>query len=162
MPPAPQRVIATVVCVGAVLAASAALSGPAAAQSAEQTAPTPAATGVLVLSFEGLKSDKGSILAAVYASEAAYGGGAPIRAVKAEIANGTASVEIPGLAPGSYAVKSFHDLKGDGKLTFNMFGLPTEPVAFSNNAKIKGKAPSWSETAFAVGAGRTTQSITID
>jgi uncharacterized protein (DUF2141 family) len=145
------------------LAASVVQPGAAAAQSEAQTGATStAATGVLVLSFEGLKSDKGSILAAVYASEAAYGGGAPIRAVKAEIANGAASVEIPGLAPGSYAVKSFHDLNGDGKLAFNMFGLPTEPVAFSNNAKIKGKAPSWSETAFAVGAGRTTQSITID
>lgn len=43
-------------------------------------------------------------------------------------------VSFTNLAPGEYAIMAFHDSDDDGKLTCNgMFGLPSEPYAFSNN-----------------------------
>ena len=39
------------------------------------------------------------------------------------------------LPDGTYAVAVIHDIDKNGKLTTNMFGYPSEPYAFSRNAK---------------------------
>ena len=39
------------------------------------------------------------------------------------------------LPDGAYAVAVIHDIDKNGKLSTNMFGYPTEPYAFSRNAK---------------------------
>lgn len=39
------------------------------------------------------------------------------------------------LPDGTYAIAVIHDIDKNGKLTTNMFGYPTEPYAFSKNAK---------------------------
>ena len=39
------------------------------------------------------------------------------------------------LPDGTYAVAVIHDIDKNGKLSTNMFGYPTEPYAFSRNAK---------------------------
>jgi uncharacterized protein (DUF2141 family) len=124
--------------------------------------PGPAAP-VLVLSFTGIKSPNGAIMAAVFDSESAYAEGShPVRAVRLVVAGSQAQADILGLPPGRYAVKAFHDLTGSGQLTFNVFGSPTEPVAFSNNAKVNLRAPSWTQTVFDLALPKTVQTITID
>ncbi len=65
---------------------------------------------------------------------------------------------VKGVPAGRYAIKSFHDIDGDGKLGSNMFGIPTEPYAFSNNAA--GRA-SWAEASFELAAGGNTHRIAI-
>lgn len=42
-------------------------------------------------------------------------------------------VELSGLAPGTYALRLFHDENNNDKLDTNMLGMPTEGYAFSNN-----------------------------
>lgn len=43
-------------------------------------------------------------------------------------------VVFEGLPPGNYAIMAYHDVNDDGKLDMNgVFGLPSEPYAFSNN-----------------------------
>jgi uncharacterized protein (DUF2141 family) len=123
----------------------------------------PPAPATLVLSFTGLKSEEGAVYAAVFDAEAKYDAGAdPVRQVKIPIKDGGAVAALTDLPTGRYAVKAFHDRTEAGVLRFNMFGIPTEPVAFSNNAKVNMKAPSWAQTAFDLGPGETTQTITID
>ena len=39
------------------------------------------------------------------------------------------------LPDGTYAIAVIHDIDKNGKLTTNMFGYPSEPYAFSRNAK---------------------------
>lgn len=142
---------------GAAVALSLLLGGSAIAQSpASPTAPV-----TLVVTFTGLASDQGSLMIALFDDEAAYKGGAPVRTaqLKAAVPQTTATFEA--LPPGRYAIKSFHDLDGDGKMGTNPFGIPTEPYAFSNNALARMGPPSWTNAAFSVDASGAAQSITI-
>jgi uncharacterized protein (DUF2141 family) len=107
----------------------------------------------------------GSIV--MYNSEEAYESSgtasqAATRAVRLEIKDGAAVTTLAGLSPGQYAIKAFHDLNGDSKLNTNLFGIPIEPVAFSNDAPVHMRAPSWKETVFVVYAGENAISIHID
>ena len=106
-------------------------------------------------------------MVAVYDSEAAYensgtASAAATRTAKLEIKDGAAVATLEGIPPGQYAIKAFHDLNGDAKLNTNLFGIPTEPVAFSNDAPVHMHAPSWKETVFVVHEGDNTISIHID
>jgi uncharacterized protein (DUF2141 family) len=125
------------------------------------------ASATLTVHFIGLKSSQGAVMVAVYNSEVAYENSAAasdtaMRTAKLEIRDGTAVTTLEGLAPGPYAIKAFHDLNGDSKLNANLFGVPTEPVAFSNDAPVHMRAPSWKETVFVVHAGDNAIYIHID
>jgi uncharacterized protein (DUF2141 family) len=134
--------------------------------STSMAADAPAMAG-LTMHFIGLKFSQGAVMVAVYNSEAAYensgtASDTATRTLKLEIKDGTAVTTLEGLPPGEYAIKAFHDLNGDAKLNTNLFGIPTEPVAFSNDAPVHMHAPSWKETVFVVRAGDNAISIHID
>ena len=106
-------------------------------------------------------------MVAVFNSEAAYENSgtaseAATRSLKLEIKDGTAIATLGGIPPGQYAIKAFHDLNGDAKLNTNLFGIPTEPVGFSNDAPVRMHAPSWKETMFVVHTGENAISIHLD
>ena len=42
---------------------------------------------------------------------------------------------------GRYAIAAFHDKNNDGILNTNFFGIPTEPIAFSNGAQAGSFGP---------------------
>lgn len=65
-------------------------------------------------------------------------------------ADGTAEAQID-LPPGTYAAAAIQDTDGDGGLTTNMLGLPTEPYGFSGGGGRFGP-PAFNEAAFAVPA----------
>jgi uncharacterized protein (DUF2141 family) len=44
------------------------------------------------------------------------------------------SVTFPAVPYGTYAIKVFQDLNGDGKLKTGFMGAPEEPWGFSNDA----------------------------
>lgn len=121
----------------------------------------------LTVNFIGLKSSRGAVMVALYNNEAAYERSATAvdtawHAAKLEIKNGTAVLKLAALPPGQYAIKAYHDLNGDSKLNVNPFGIPKEPVAFSNDAPVHRRMPLWSETAFFVHAGQNAISIHIE
>lgn len=133
------------------------ISAAAAALALFATAAVAQAASVLTLNLD-CGSTAGKVMIAVYDSEAAYNGGAPVRSLAADPGQ---PVRLEGLAPGTYAVKSFHDLNGNGKMDANPFGMPTEPFAFSNNAHGNmGPAP-WSAAAFTVDAAGATQTLVL-
>lgn len=124
-------------------------------------AQTPAAAGghALTLTFEP-GATAGTVMAALYDSQAAYDGGRPVRAVRIDIAAGARQAVIADLPAGTYAVKAFHDLNGNGEMDANPFGMPVEPFAFSNNAVGNMGPASWDRARFDV-AGATAQTIRI-
>lgn len=125
-------------------------------------AAAPQAATSLTVVFEGIETPTGTIMMSLFNSEAAHdGGGEPLRVSMAAIEGTTATAVFEGLAPGEYAVKSFHDIDGDMEMGTNPFGLPTEPFAFSNNAPARGGPPLWAATRFAVAPGANRISITI-
>lgn len=119
-------------------------------------------TGTLTVTFQGIKTQTGAVLLSLASSEAAYDGKAPTSAEAAPVTGDSVSVTFKDLAPGRYAIKAFHDINGDGKMSTNPFGIPTEPFAFSNNAHGSMGPAKWADAGFEVKAGANTQTITID
>jgi uncharacterized protein (DUF2141 family) len=116
-------------------------------------------TADLTLSFPALGAKQGKILIAVYDSADGWRAGKPARVAQADAADAEPSARIVALPPGTYAVRAFQDVDGDGKLGTNPFGLPVEPYGFSNDAKPNMGPPSFYAAAFAVKAGAAAQTI---
>lgn len=56
--------------------------------------------------------------------------------------------EFDGIAPGRYAISAYHDRDKDGRLDTNFVGAPSEPVGFSNGARIRFGPPKFEQAAF--------------
>ncbi len=72
---------------------------------------------------------------------------------------GTTFVTIPNVPPGVYAAQAFHDRNGNHKVDRALFGIPTEPIGFSNDAPVHMSPPKWA--AAAIQHGETPQTITL-
>jgi uncharacterized protein (DUF2141 family) len=116
----------------------------------------------LEVAFTGIETQTGNIMLAMFDSEQAYNGqGAPIRVSMVAANAAEAKTMIEGLPAGKYAIKSFHDIDGDGKMGTNPFGIPTEPFAFSNNAAGNMGPAKWADANFEISAGNNSHSIVI-
>lgn len=116
--------------------------------------------GTVELTFQ-VGERRGAIMVALFDSEAGYDKNAPAHATRVPVGEAPLKAIFPGLRPGRYAAKSFHDVDSDGAMNANMFGIPTEPIGFSNNAPPRfGPAP-WQAAAFEVGVEGAAQTITL-
>jgi len=96
----------------------------------------------------------GEIHLAVYASAEGYEADRTIiGAVKSfDRENVFFDVILP--SAGDYVISGYHDVNGNGKLDFNMMGIPKEPYGFVNPPSNKWRAPSFEDIATTVNAGR--------
>jgi len=62
---------------------------------------------------------------------------------------GKVTVDI-NLPPGEYAISVFHDRDSDEKIKTNLFGIPKDPIGFSNNAKARFGPPKYSDAKFKI------------
>ena len=128
-----------------------ALTSPAIAQGADD--------GSVSLTFDtGART--GSVMVALYDSEAAYGAGRAVAQMRLDASVGTPTALFRDLPPGDYAAKAFHDVDADGEMDLNPFGIPTEPYAFSNNAVGNMGPARWEQARFTV-TGATAQTIRL-
>ncbi len=124
---------------------------------------TTAGTARLTVEFTGLKELSGAIMGVVVNSEDAYNEKAkPVRMMMIKADKASVSELLEGLAPGRYAIKVFHDVDGDMKMSVNPYGMPIEPFAFSNDAKGNMGPATWAAANFEVKSGDNTHRITID
>jgi uncharacterized protein (DUF2141 family) len=154
-----MNMFAIAATVAALAASSAAI-----AQTVPAT-PVPAAattgTSTLTLTYSGIETREGVVMVALYDSEAAYDdGGQPVRVAMIPANAESVTLTIEGLAPGRYAIKSFHDVDGDNRMSTNPMGMPIEPFAFSNNARGNMGPARWAQAVFDVN-GATAHSISI-
>lgn len=61
---------------------------------------------------------------------------------------------------GTYAIMVYHDEDRSGTLNTNFFGIPTEPVGASNNARRPFGPPTFADASFEVAT--ETQNVTIN
>jgi uncharacterized protein (DUF2141 family) len=80
---------------------------------------------------------------------------ASIAKVTAAVSEGRAVCSFSGVRPGSYAVAAFEDRNGNGLLDTNLFGVPTEGVAFSRDARGRLGPPSFEAARFVHGPEAT-------
>ena len=100
--------------------------------------------------FENIEENRGTLRLAVYDShdhfltEQVFAGYSfSVRTV----GTSTAIISVP---PGAYAISVYHDRNDNERLDLNFFGLPAEPVGFSNNAKGLAGPPKFPKAKFQV------------
>lgn len=139
---------------GLLLAALLALSPVAAGARSED--------GSLTVAFNGVTRREGVVLVALFDSKTAYDANTgPVRTLTMPAEGGDFAVTLAGLAPGLYAVKSFHDRDANGRMNFNPLGMPLEPYGFSNNARAPFGPPPWRRAALEVRPGGNLQTIRL-
>lgn len=125
--------------------------------SVSPTTPSPQNEGTITLIVRGMKNNHGVVRAALFHSSNIFPSDKPFRGIEIAIKERQASVEIPHVPAGEYALAVFHDENNDGKLNQNFLGIPTEAYGFSNNARALFGPPAFEEAKFTV----TNSSITI-
>jgi uncharacterized protein (DUF2141 family) len=124
---------------------------------------TPDTTGTLVIVMEGFDTDAGTARVRLDASAAAYDRDeAGPRAAARPITEGTAIWTVDALPWGLYAARAFHDEDDDGSLDTNLFGVPSEPFGFSNDASARFGRPDFDDAAFRFAAPRDTIRLRIE
>lgn len=150
-----RRAILPVAAVFA-LASAIAPAWPADAQDAAS-----AGRAALVVVVEGVKAAEGAMMVALYRDAEAWDANAMAHGEIAAVTTPTTEVAFAGLAPGDYAVKLYHDEDGDGQLDTGLFGVPSEPYGFSNNARGRYGPASYEDAVFSLAAGETRHAITL-
>ena len=140
-------------------------AAPAAPMAAMETSPAPPASdtagGILVVEARGLQSSSGRVAFALFDSQGGFAGDRPVRAEYVPAAAGSVTWRVEGLAPGTYAIKAYHDRNGNGRLDTGAFGAPVEPYGFSNDARGTFGPPPFTAATFTLPAAGTTVTFTV-
>ncbi len=119
-------------------------------------------TANITVTLSGIKDIKGIVQAGLYNSEDSYKNGGSVRGAKVDVDADTITINYENLPDGEYAIKLFHDVDGDGKMGANLFGMPTEPFAFSNNAFGKMGPAKWEDAKFTVSGSETAHAMKLN
>jgi uncharacterized protein (DUF2141 family) len=115
-----------------------------------RTASPQESEGSIRAHIEGLHSDRGQVVCALFAVANDF----PKRIdqafarMTAQIMSGSATCEFPRVPPGVYAVSVFHDENLNGRLDTNWLGIPREGVGASNNPKPRMGPPKFEAAEF--------------
>lgn len=120
-----------------------------------------AAASDLTVTVDGIAQVQGTIMLGLF-DEATYKGDGAVNGASLKVEANSVIATFEGLAPGEYAVRLYHDLNDDGEMNTNPFGMPTEPYAFSNDAKGRFGPAKWDDAKFSVSADGTTHTITMN
>jgi uncharacterized protein (DUF2141 family) len=114
-------------------------------------APFAAHAADLVIHVDNVKSDTGKVMVALYDKADAFLK-QPVRVAQAKADKSGTTLVLHDVAPGDYGFSIFHDANDNGRLDRNLMGIPTEPVAFSNNAQGRMGPPDFDAVKLAVPA----------
>jgi len=113
--------------------------------------PLPSKEGTVVVSL--FDSAKGFPSAVTYGQRVA---------ASRQVAGQPLRIVFTDLPAGRYAIVAFQDRDGNGKLTTNLMGIPTEVIGFSNKAKASFGPPSFDSAAIEVGAQGATVKLQLE
>lgn len=101
----------------------------------------------LKVNMEGFKSNKGKVRVGLYNSEGTFLK-STFKSVASDIKGQKAAIIFQGLQKGEYAVSIYQDENENGVLDTNLFGIPKEDTAASNNAKGSMGPPKYRDAKF--------------
>jgi uncharacterized protein (DUF2141 family) len=123
----------------------------------------PVGAADLRVAVTNIVEPKGEVLIAVYDSPETYTKNTqPRAALKLRAAPPSVTAVFADLAPGRYAIATFQDLDGDGKLAANLLGIPSEPWGLSNDARAAFSRPGFQDVAIELGAEGRAITITLN
>jgi uncharacterized protein (DUF2141 family) len=99
---------------------------------------------------KGLRDDSGRVGCSLFKGPNGFPGdrGGAFRDMWASKHEGIAVCDFSEVPPGTYAVDVIDDSNSDGKMDFNLIGLPTKGYGFSNDAKARLAPPSFEAASF--------------
>lgn len=119
-------------------------------------AASPALAAALDVTVEGVRSDKGKLVVALYGA-----GDKQLERREIPARPGAMRIEFSNIAAGEYAIRVFHDEDGDGEMKKTGIGLPAEGYGFSNRAKARFGPPGWKSIAVQVGDGSSVSTAAL-
>lgn len=112
----------------------------------------PASAARIVVTIDGVHSDKGNVFVGLYASPAKFLHGKQTDGmIKIKASTSPITVTFDHLKPGTYAVGAFHDENANDHLDTNALGFPIEGFALSNGIRPMFSRPDFYDCAFKVG-----------
>lgn len=121
-------------------------------------------SGKVRIVVKNVRSDAGNLAVALFPKESAKDFPKnPKLAVASKLVSavkGETVIELEGVAPGLYAVSLLHDENRDGKMNFNLVGMPKEGFGFSRDPRIYFGAPDFSKCEVEVAAPETDVQVT--
>ena len=116
----------------------------------------------LTVEIRGLRSNKGNIHIAVYNTPETYpDSDGMIQEAQIPITSLKAEHRFAGLAPGAYAIATYHDENANDDFDTNFIGLPLEGYAFSNDARVFFGPPGFDSARIELGPMGSTIRIKI-
>ncbi|WP_075793048.1 DUF2141 domain-containing protein [Massilia putida] len=114
----------------------------------------------LVIHVDNVKSGTGQVLVALYDNADAFLK-RPARATKVRADKTGTTLVFHDVAPGDYGFSVFHDVNDNGRMDTNPIGIPTEPTAFSNNARGRMGPPAFDAAKLAVPAAGLDTTVSL-
>ena len=121
---------------------------------------TQAAADTLTIVIEDIRDASGTVQVQVLAGQAQFEGGGAVAQFLEQAVEGALTITAEDLPPGEYAIRIMHDVNGNDELDANFVGMPTEPYAFSNNARGMFGPATWEDARFVL-EGEVTQVISL-
>lgn len=121
----------------------------------------PVAANSITVVIENIEQNQGKIMLQLLSGEAEFEGQTEatgnftLRARTERMRFSTSN-----LPAGDYAIRVIHDVNDNDELDTNYIGLPTEPYAFSNNAKGNFGPPHWQDVKFVL-SGSVVQNLLL-
>lgn len=111
-----------------------------------------------------LRNDKGQVGCTLYNSAKGFprDSGAALQRKWCGAHKAESVCRFDPIPAGTYAVACFHDENKNGKLDSNLFGIPSEGVVTSNNAKGSMGPPSFQDAKFSFSAKPTELRLTMN
>lgn len=119
----------------------------------------PAHAATLEVHFTNLKVQKGTICVSLHQGEDKFNSGDDLIGQTINVTDETVIALFGGLEDGDYGLKIFHDINDNGKMDTNAIGIPSEPFAFSNNAKGRMGPPNYEKAKFVISGEDVEQTI---
>jgi uncharacterized protein (DUF2141 family) len=114
----------------------------------------------LVIHVDNVKSTSGQVMVALYDNADGFLK-YPVRAEKAKADKAGTTLVFHDVAPGDYGFAVFQDINDNGRMDRNLMGIPTEPIAFSNNAQGRMGPPDFAAVKLAVPAAGLDTAVTL-
>lgn len=105
--------------------------------------------GTILVEVQGLRSDRGHVLGALFDSASSWGiEGRQIAVCRARIVRRRAYCPLEGHDAGRYGFAFMHDENDNERMDTNFIGLPEEGFGFSNDAPVSFGPPSFDAVRF--------------
>lgn len=109
----------------------------------------------LTIGVSGASPNKGQAILTLFTSKETFLKQPHTTLIVPIDSDGRMVTRVNHLNPGKYAVSVYYDADNNGKLNTGLFGIPTELVGFSNQARSLFGPPSFKKASFSLPSDRS-------